>query len=193
MSLESVADDIREQARAEAEEILAAADEEAEAIVAEASGDADEIVETRQREVERQIAQEREQGLSSANLEAKQLRLRARRDALDEVRAAVESRIEALDEQERADLTAPLLAAALEEFDADEALVVHGSADDEELLADLIDDDDRLSLGDPVDRLGGVVLEGTTTKVRVDNSFDAILDDVWDDNLRTVSDRLFEE
>lgn len=192
MSLDSVADDIREQAREEADEILAEAEAEAESIIAEAKQDAEEIVETREREIERQIAQEREQGLSSANLEAKQLRLRARRDELDNVRDAVSNRIGAIEGDEREQLTAPLLDAALEEFGPDEELIVHGRAEDEDLLQTLTDDD-RLTVGDPVECLGGVIVEGTETNVRVDNTFDAILDDVWDDSLRAISDRLFDE
>ncbi len=192
MSLESVADDIREQARAEAEEIRAAAESRAEEIIAEAEAEAEEIIEAREREVERRAEQEREQGLSSANLEAKQLRLRARRDALDAVREDVEDRIAAIEGDEREALTATLIEAALAEFDPDEPLVVRGREADADLLADIADAD-RLSVGDPVDCLGGVVVEGTGTQIRVDHTFDSILEDVWDDQLRTISDELFEE
>lgn len=192
MSLDSVAEDIREQARAEAEEIREEATARADELIAEAEADAEEILETSEREVESQIDQEREQGLSSAKLEAKQLRLRARREALDEVREAVESRIEAIDGDERAQLTEALLETALAEFDDDEALIIHGRAADDDLLESLCSED-RLSVGEPVDRLGGVIVEGTTSSIRVDNSFDAVLKDVWDDNLRSISDSLFEE
>ncbi len=192
MSLDSVAEDIREQARAEAEEIREEATARADELIAEAEADAEEILETSEREVESQIDQEREQGLSSAKLEAKQLRLRARREALDEVREAVETRIEAIDGDERAQLTEALLETALAEFDDGEALIIHGRAADDDLLESLCSED-RLSVGEPIDRLGGVIVEGTTSSVRVDNSFDAVLKDVWDDNLRSISDSLFEE
>lgn len=193
MSLESVAEDIREQARAEAEEIRDAAEAEAEELIAEAEADAEELLERREREVERQVSQEREQGRSSANLEAKQLRLRARREALDDVKAAVEDRLESLAGEEREQLTEVLLDAAVDEFDPDERLVVHGREADADLLDALVSDADRLKLGEPRSCLGGVVVEGTTSSVRVDNTFDAVLRDVWDDNLRTISDSLFEE
>ncbi|MFW6448993.1 MAG: V-type ATP synthase subunit E [Halobacteriota archaeon] len=192
MSLESVADDIREQARAEAEEIRDAADARAEEILAEAEADAEALVEKRREQAEREADQLREQAISSANLEAKQLRLRARRDALDDVREAVEKRIAAIEGDERTDLTATLLEAALAEFDADEPLVVRGRQADDAMLESLADED-RLEVGEPVECLGGVIVEGTRTKLRVDNTFDSILDDVWDDQLRSISELLFEE
>lgn len=191
MSLESVAEDIREQARAEAEAIREQAEAEAERVVTEAESEAEEIVETRKREVERQAEQEREQRISSAKLEAKQLLLRARRDALDEVRSTVEDRIADLDDTERAELMEVLLDAAVAEFDADEHLIVHGRSDDRDLLTELAAEE-RLRVGEAIECLSGVVVEGTTTDVRVDNTFDAILEDVWDDHLRDINNLLFE-
>lgn len=193
MSLESVVEDIREQARTEAEEIRAAAEEEAEQIVAEAEAEATSITDDAEREAEREAQQLRDQQLSSANLEAKQIRLQARREVLDEVRETVEERLTALGEDERRELTSTLLEAALDEFADDEALVIHGRESDESLLASLTEDADRLTVGDPIDRLGGVVVEGTTTRMRVDNSLDAVLDEVWENSLRSISDELFEE
>lgn len=192
MSLESVADDIREQARAEADALRAEAEERAEELVAEAESTAEEIVEARREEAAREAERRREQAISSANLEAKQLRLRARRDALDDVREAVEERIAAIEGDERHELTATLLEAALSEFDPAEALVVRGREADADLLASLADED-RLEVGEPVECLGGVVVEGTRTNVRVNNTFDSVLDGVWDDQLRSISQQLFEE
>lgn len=193
MSLDSVVEDIREQARAEAEAIREAAKEEAAEIIEEAEQEASQLIEQAKEGAERDSKQLREQQLSSANLEAKQLRLEARREVLDEVREKVEERLVALGSDEREALTKTLLEAALDEFGDDEALTVHGRESDEDLLAELVSDDDRLSVGDPVDRLGGIVVEGTSTRLRVDNTFDAVLNEVWDDRLRSISDELFEE
>lgn len=193
MSLDSVVEDIREQARAEAQQIRDEAEAEADSIVDEAEAEASEIIEHREREAEREAEQLRERELSSANLEAKQLRLAARRDALDEVRTAVESQLRELPADDRRELTEVLLEAAIVEFDGDEDLIVHAPERDEDIVTDLAADDDRLAVGDPVDRIGGVIVEGTDTRMRVDNSLDAVLDDVWEDNLRSISDALFEE
>jgi len=191
MSLETVVEDIREQARARAEEIRAEAESEAEAIVDEAEADAEETIAAAERQVERDIEQERDQRLSSANLEAKQNRLEARRDLLESVREDVEGRIADLEGDRRRDLTQALLDAAAVEFEDDE-VSVFGRADDEELLTDLLGDYDGFEYAGEYDCLGGVVVESSSSRLRVNNTFDSILDDVWEAELKEISNRLFE-
>ena len=172
MSLDTVVEDVRDEARARAEEIREAAESEADEIVAEAESDAERIREERLAEVDRQIDQEREQALSSAKLEAKQERLGARRDVLEDVHDDVEAAIEGLDD------------------DADVA--VYTRAEDVELLEELVADRNAAVDGE-VDCLGGVVAESDTSRVRVNNTFDSVLESVWDDELKNISERLFDQ
>jgi V/A-type H+-transporting ATPase subunit E len=194
MSLDTVVEDIRDEARARAEEITSEAEAEAEEIVAEAERDAEEIRSEREAEVASTIEQEREQRLSSAKLEAKQKRLEARRNVLGEVREAVESEIADIEGDDREELTHELLVAATEEFDTDDELAVHGHADDEALIESLLDEEglDGYFAGES-DCLGGVVVESEGSRIRVNNTFDSIVDEVWEDNLGEISDRLFEQ
>jgi len=108
MSLDTVAEDIRDEARARAEEIREEGETRASEIVEDAEADAEEIREEREAAVEREIAQKREQAVSSAKLEAKQARLEARRDALEEVRSAVEETLAGIEGERRRSLTASL-------------------------------------------------------------------------------------
>jgi len=39
----------------------------------------------------------------------------------------------------------------------------------------------------------GVVAESDTSRVRVNNTFDSILESVWDDELKNISERLFDQ
>lgn len=190
--MDTVVEDIRDEARKRAEEIAAEADERAEEIVEAAEADAEEIRADVERETDETISQEREQRISSAKLEAKQERLAARRDALAEVRDAVEEAIAGLDGDERAELTGALLAAAATEFDLDDEVAVYGRADDEELLVDLLADYDGYEYAGEYDCLGGVVVESEASRVRVNNTFDSIVETVWEDRLQDVSSRLFE-
>jgi V/A-type H+-transporting ATPase subunit E len=192
MSLDTVVADIREEAEQQAEQIIQEAKEEAKAIIDEAEADAEGIREEREREIERQIDQEREQKLSSANLEAKQQRLEARRDVLEDVRAGVEEEIATLEEG-REELTRALLEAALAEFDDDASVEVYGRSDDAALLESVVADYDGCEYAGEFDCLGGVVAEATGARIRVNNTFDSVLADVWEDNLREVSERLFEQ
>ncbi|MFC7026491.1 V-type ATP synthase subunit E [Halomicroarcula sp. GCM10025324] len=191
MSLETVVEDIRDEARARADEIRGEADERAQEIIDEAEADAEQIRADREAEVDREISQEREQRLSSAKLQAKQARLGARRDVLEDVRADVEAALADLGGDRREELTRALLDAAVAEFD-DGDLAVYGRADDQDLLEDVLTDYDGATFAGERDCLGGVVVESESSRVRVNNTFDSLLETVWEDNLRDISDRLFD-
>jgi V/A-type H+-transporting ATPase subunit E len=193
MSLDTVVEDIRDEARARAEEIREDAEAEGDRIVAEAEDDAEEILAERERAVERQIEQEREQALSSAKLEAKQQRLEARRDVLEDVHDRVEQAVADIDGDEREELTRALLDAAAEEFDADDSVAVYGAPQDEALLTEILADYEGFTLDGERDCLGGVVVESESSRVRVNNTFDSILEGVWEDELKEISSRLFDQ
>jgi V/A-type H+-transporting ATPase subunit E len=193
MSLETVVEDIRDEARARAEEIREEAEADADRIVAEAEEDAEAILAERERAVERQIEQEREQTLSSAKLEAKQQRLEARRDVLEDVHDRVERAVADIDGDEREELTRALLDSAAEEFDADDSVAVYAAPQDEALLTEILADYEGFTLDGERDCLGGVVVESETSRVRVNNTFDSILESVWEDELKEISSRLFDQ
>jgi V/A-type H+-transporting ATPase subunit E len=192
MSLDTVVEDIRDEARARAEEIREEADERADEIVAAAEDEADDIREEAEAEAEREITQEREQKVSSAKLEAKQARLEARRDVLADVHESVEERIADLEGERREELTAALLSAAAAEVGSDD-VAVYGRAEDEQLLKDLLAEYDGFAYAGEYDCLGGVVVESEASRLRVNNTFDSVLEDVWEDELKEISDRLFEQ
>jgi V/A-type H+-transporting ATPase subunit E len=193
MSLDNVVEDIRDEARARADEIREQGERRADEIIETAEADAEELLEAREADVERRIEQEREQALSSAKLEAKQERLEARRDVLEDVRSGVEEELVDLPEETREELTRALLEAAVPEFEDEEAVSVYGRADDAELLEALVSEFDGFEYAGEYDCLGGVVVEGADSRVRVNNTFDSVLEGVWEDNLKDVSEILFDQ
>ncbi len=193
MSLDTVVEDIREEAHARAENIRSEGEARAEEIESAAREDADEIVADAEAEVEREIEQLREQRLSSAKLEAKQKRLEARRDVLGDVRDAVEDELAALEGDAREDLTRDLLEAATDEFDEGDDVNVYGRGSDEALIESILADYDGYQYAGEYDCLGGIVAESEQSRVRINNTFDTVLEDVWEDNLREISNRLFEQ
>jgi V/A-type H+-transporting ATPase subunit E len=193
MSLDTVVEDITDEARSRAAEIRGEAESEAERIREEAETEAEEIREEAEAAVEREIEQERDQKLSSANLEAKQERLEARRDLIQSVREDVEAEIAGIDGERREELTAALLDAAATEFDAGSADVsVYGRAEDRELIEDLLSEYQGFSFAGEHDCLGGVVVESESSRLRVNNTFDSVLEDVLEGELRAISERLFD-
>ena len=193
MSLDTVVEDIREEAHARAEDIRAEGEARAEEIESAAEEDAEEIRAEAEQDVEREIEQLREQRLSSAKLEAKQKRLEARRDVLSDVREAVEEELASLEGDSREDLTRDLLEAASEEFDEGDDVNVYGRDDDRELIESILEDYDGYEYAGEYDCLGGVVVESDQSRVRVNNTFDSVLEDVWEDNLQEISTRLFDQ
>ncbi|WP_254762164.1 V-type ATP synthase subunit E [Natrinema marinum] len=193
MSLDTVVEDIREEAHARAENIRSEGETRAEEIESAAREDADQIVADAEAEADREIDQLREQRLSSAKLEAKQKRLEARRDVLGEVRERVEEELAALEGDTREELTRDLLEAATDEFDEGDDVNVYGRGGDEELIASILADYDGYEYAGEYDCLGGVVAESEQSRVRINNTFDTVLEDVWEDNLRDISNRLFEQ
>lgn len=192
MSLESVVENIREEAHSRAEEIRSAADDEAEEILESARAEAEETREAAETAAEREIEQLREREVSGAELEAKQERLAARRDLLADVREQVESELADLSGDDRESLTRALFEAAQTEFDDDASLEVYGHPDDADLLSSVVEDADAEVAGD-YDCLGGVVVESPDSRVRVNNTFDSVLESVWADNLQEISNHLFEQ
>jgi V/A-type H+-transporting ATPase subunit E len=192
MSLDTVAEDIKDDARERAERIEEETDERVEEILAEAEADAEEILAERERDLETRIEQEREQELSSANLEAKQKRLEARRDSLAEVREEAESAIADLSGERREELTRELLDDAAAEFD-EGSVEVYGRDDDADLIVSVLDDYEGFEHAGSVECLGGIVAESSASRVRVNNTFDSVFDAVWDEELKAVSDRLFDQ
>ena len=193
MSLEQVADDITDEARARADEIRAEADERAEEIISAAETEAEEIKAARSQKVENEIDQRREQALSSEKLEAKQQRLEARRDVLEDVHEEIEDVLVEIDGKKRESLTRSLIEAAATEFTDDDSVVVHGRGDDQALIVEILTDYEGFSFGERRACLGGVIVESETSRVRVNNTFDSVLESVWDDQLKDISKLLFEQ
>jgi len=191
MSLDTVVTDITDEAEAEAAAIRESAATEADGIVETARSTAADILADAEAAVEAKIAREREQAIASAKLEAKQLRLGARREVLAEVRSEVESALASMTGERRERLTRALFDAAVADFDTGD-LTVRGSSADAELLASLAAEDDAVEVGDPIDCLGGVVVESSAVDVRVNNTFDTILDQMWDQEVSAVSSELFD-
>jgi V/A-type H+-transporting ATPase subunit E len=191
MSLDTVAEDVKEEAREDAEEIRTEGERRAEEIVDAAEADAEEIIDDREAEIDDRIARERERTLSSAKLEAKQQRLEARRDALEDVRGDAEDAIADIGGETRADLTRALLDDAATEFEG-RSVRVYGRAEDATLLEEVLADYEGFEYAGEYDCLGGIVAESDSSRVRVNNTFDSILEELWDDELREVSTRLFE-
>lgn len=192
MSLETVVEDIRAEAEAQAAAIREDAEIQAEEIIEAAEADAEETLESAKSTATQRIEREREQELSSATLQAKQERLAARRDVLEDVYTDVEEALRDLEGDRRESLTAALIDDGIDQIDVEGTVQIAGRADDAELIESLVADRDGVEYGGEYECLGGVVIESDAARVRVNNTFDSVLDSVWEAHLKDISDRLFD-
>ncbi len=191
MGMETVVDDIKDEAREEAEALVTDAEAEAEQMLEEARKEAEEIRNAEEEKAEREAEEIHEQTVSSARLDARKMRSQAEKRLLSNLREEVEDRLSELEES-REDLTRDLIEDAVDELDQDGG-TVRGAEHDTELVKELVEEFDGYTVGDPVEILGGVVVEGGDGEVRVDNSFDSVLERVWNQELKEISTELLGE
>ncbi len=166
------ADDIRAQARAERERMLAEVREEA----------AKNLTDTESRA--RQAAERRRvQELARAELEARKTALAAQKEVLDEVYQRTLARLSTL--KENADILRALLRANQAEWKAGGK--VYSTAKDESAVKGIVGS----AYAGHIEGAGGVVIESADGTRRIDLRYESILRDVWDDSVREVAEILW--
>lgn len=182
MGLENVVNDILEQAKSEYATIEAEAQDEADAIINEAKAKAEIIITESQAEVEANIQRRLKQEKSSAQLEIKRAALNAKKDVLDSVYLSAREAISSFP----ADKNASMLKVILDMYGS-EGTRVYSNGKDAKLVQEMTD----LTFMGEMDCIGGLVIENDDGSVRLDYTFDRILDDVSEETLKPVSDILF--
>ena len=191
MSLETVVEDIREKARGDAERILSESDAEGKEIIDKARKEASVNRAVGKEEIRRKIELEKEQKFSSTNLAAKQKTLEKKRDLLELVRQEIENEISQIKGKEREELTGKLIESSIKEFIGVKDVFVYGNLEDEKLLKSLLKKQKGVKYGGEYECIGGVVMESESARMRVNNTFDSIIETVWTEELKNISELLF--
>jgi V/A-type H+-transporting ATPase subunit E len=182
MGLENVVNDILEQAKSEVATIEAEAQAEVDAIINKAKAKANTILTESQAEVEANIQRKLKQEKSSAQLEIKRAALNAKKDILDSVYLSARETIKSFPPEKNASM----LKAILDKYGSD-GTRVYSNERDAKLVRELTD----LIFTGEIDCIGGLIIENYDGSVRLDYTFDRILDDVSEKTLKPVSDILF--
>ena len=191
MRLETVVEDIREKARGDAERILSESDAEGKEIIDKARKEASVNRAVGKEEISRKIELEKEQKFSSTNLAAKQKTLEKKRDLLELVRQEIENEISQIKGKEREELTGKLIESSIKEFIGVKDVFVYGNLEDEKLLKSLLKKHKGVKYGGEYECIGGVVMESESARMRVNNTFDSIIETVWTEELKNISELLF--
>lgn len=183
MGLDDVLEDVRQRGERRAEEIRQEAEDEAEAILEEAEQQAQQTLEQAKEQAEADAEPLRRQELLSAEIEAKKQRLEAEREAMDAVRDRARDLLRDLPEDRRLELIEALVDRVGEDLDDP---VIYAAEPDVDLVKKVAPE--RFEGVEEI--WGGIVAESADGQVRVDYSFETLLDEVWDDHVDEVSDIL---
>lgn len=179
MGLEDVTQEIRADAEQEAEAILDEAEEETERIIQEAEERKEEILQEAREEAEREIESLRKRELSSARMDARQTRLAAREEVLEETFQQFRDRVHDIEEDTERDL----IADALEGLDVDIGTVIVRDA-----FEDVAAEHGDVETAD----VRGVIVESSDGSRRFDMTFDAMADETIAEARQDVASELFD-
>lgn len=182
MGLEIVVKDIQEGARAEVSRIKAEGDAKASEIINEAKEIQKKMLGDSLAKAEEDLQSLHQQVISSANLEVKRITLNKRKELLDTVYIQTVEKIKSMPVSKKEEL----LKTILNKHEASGARV-YSSKDSEGAVKKLT----SLSYAGKIDSIGGVVLENEEGTVRLDFTYDSILNKVYERSLKQISDILY--
>ncbi len=184
MALENVTKDIQATADKKVESILGEAKAEIEKIFAEAEAAISDMKEREDKKLEGDLERLDRQVTSSAELESKNLILAKKKEILARVFDEVLTELENSDKKAKLKRYKSLIEEAGQLIP--EAVAVISDKDDfsaEELGVEAVEKDNRI--------VAGLILRSKDGSTEVDLQYRTLLTDIWDSNLKALSDILF--
>ncbi|MCD6229640.1 MAG: hypothetical protein J7K00_02455 [Candidatus Diapherotrites archaeon] len=186
MGLEDVLEDIKNTTQKEVHEIEVNAFAEKKRILSRAR----EKVALAEKRLEQDIADAsvsmKKREVAAAKIEGKRLHLNARKKIVDKAYAMLREKLSSLDREERAKILSKLVESAILEVEPAYAYVLK---EDTELVKKLVP---KVKCIETTGILGGVILENADGSVRVNKSFDSILDEMKSSSLKELSEVIFD-
>ena len=180
MGLEAVKDEIIANAKEQKEALIAEAKKEAQRIMKEAESRVAEFKEKAETEAKKLIEMMKRQETASAELESKKLILEAKKEAVESVFNEARKRVEKLSGKQKEEHMNRLLEKAKKDI---EVTKVYCSKNDAKLVKGF--------KAEHSDIIGGLIAENADGTVRVDYSFDTLLQDIKENELQKISRLLF--
>ncbi|MDD2439166.1 MAG: V-type ATP synthase subunit E [Methanosarcinaceae archaeon] len=182
MGLEIVVKDIQDGAQAEISRINADAEAKASEYINEARDSQKKMLGDSLAKVEEDLQKMNQQVISSANLEVKRIALNKRKELLDTVYNQTVEKIKALPASENE----KLLKYLIDKYES-EGNKIYSSKDSEKLVKKL----SSLTYAGNIKSIGGIVLENEDGTIRLDYTYDLILENVYERSLKQISDILY--
>jgi V/A-type H+-transporting ATPase subunit E len=182
MGLDEVVADIEAAAAADVEAILKEAGREREKLLSEAREKARQLTQERLAQAERQLAQARVRELAGAELEIKRARLAMERDHLAAAAEGARRKVSALPRSQDEELLQAILGKA-----GAPGFRIFSAPKNEAFLRTRLE----FTYAGNIDCLGGVLFESPDATVRMDFTYDAILQEVVERLTKDIYDMLF--
>ncbi len=184
MTLDKVMDEIISKAKADANTLKKEGKVEAITILKKAKANASEIEDDAVAYAKGVIEAMEKKELASAKLQCKRIDLDSRKDVIDKVFDKLREKVMMLDDKTKKNIYEKMIKKAVSEMDG---RYVYANAKDKSLVK-------SVAAGLEVkeeDILGGVIVEDNDQNVRIDCTFESVLEDVRDEYLKDVSKVLF--
>jgi V/A-type H+-transporting ATPase subunit E len=184
MALDKVVDDILEGAKKDADQLIQSAEKEKASILRSAT---DKIASERKleaKQLDETLKRLRQQETSSAELEAKRAVLNARKDVLDLVFTGTLKELSSMADSEKARLYGKLLANGARIIPQPKVFCPKGEA---KLLSGI----PGVGSIQETEMEAGIILESSDGMFRLDYRFRTMLEDIWEKELKNVSNTLF--
>ena len=186
MTLDKVVDEIICTAKADASALKKEGKVEAVSILKKAKANASEIEEDATDYAKGVIEAMEKKELASAKLQCKRIELDSRKEIIDKVFDKLREKVMMLDDKTKKNIYEKMIKNAVCELS--DARYVYANAKDRSIVK-------SVAAGLEVkeaDILGGVIVEDKDQNVRIDCTFESVLDDVRDESLKDISKVLFE-
>ncbi len=183
MALDKVVEEILESARKEADGLVQTAENERRSILQRAEEDVAGKRQAQERQTEEAIKRLRQQELSSAELEAKRILLNARKEMLDKTFAEVMKDLTSLKDEEKSRLYRIIVEKGAKALPNARIYCPRGEAR-------LLPKGTNVAIIE-ADMPTGLILESMDGQVRLDYTFKTTLVDIWEKELKSVSNILF--
>ena len=180
MGLEAVKEEVIRVAKEQETALTADARKEASRIMREAERKIEEMKEKSDAETKRMMDAIKRQELAAAELENKKMLLESKKQVIDNVFAEARKRLESTDDRKREEYAKKLIEKAKKEIDAAYA---YCNKRDAKFLK-------GVNIG-AVNVIGGLIAENKERTIRVDYSFETMLEGIKDSELQNINKLLF--
>ena len=180
MGLEAVKEEVIRQAKEQESAMLAEARKESGRISKETEKKSEEMKNKSDTETKKIMDTLKRQALASAEMESKKMLLEAKKQLIDGIFAEAKKKLDEMDEKKRENILKKLLEKSRRELETE---YVYCSRKDMKFFRDI--------KSEPANIMGGLIAENRDRTIRIDCSFETMLESIKESELQNINKILF--